>query len=296
MALVAFDLDNTLGSFDATGPWASFFSVETLENGFNGLRLPLALAERLHKAEEIFIDYVKECKELFELIFRPNLDALIVPLVKAKRSGKVRAICMYSNTSCTFSMHFAKKIIEERYGCPGFFDCMVDATHPIRKYDWEQNKADKIQPLKTFVNLRRIFRELCGITDEIQPERILFVDDRVEKHHLEHQEKDGLTYLQVSGYVPNISQKLRKRVYFMGLQTLLETGLIDDPAYLSSKIFRRGKGAEEINGFFDLLGKTEDEILEPYFPAMVFKHDTIKIRRIITTFLGKFSKERQRMK
>ena len=226
------------------------------------------------------------------------MDALIAPIVKAKRSGKVKAVCIYSNTGCTFSMQFAKKLIEERYSCPGFFDCVVGATHPIRKYDWEQNKKDKIQPLKTFVGLKKIFKELCGVSGRIYPSNILFVDDRVEKHHLVQEEKDGLTYLQVSAYVPNISKNLRKRIYFIGLQVLLEMKLIDCAEYLSSNIFHSEKhpiiGGEptnvEVDGFFSLLGLVENSILIPYFPPMTFKDDTTKIRHVMATYLSRWSK------
>lgn len=304
MALVAFDLDNTLGSFDTMGPWSDFFSVETLENSINRHTLSAALKTRLRKAEDLLIEKIKANKDLFELVFRPNLDALIAPLVKAKRSGKVKAICIYSNTTCTFSMHFAKRIIEERYSCPDFFDCLVDVTHPIRKYDWEHNTEDKRQPLKTFIGLKKIFKELCGVTDTISPDRILFVDDRTVKHHLAQEEKDGLTYLQVSGYVPSISKTLRKKAYFIGLQVLLETQLMDYPAYLSSNIFHTDKEAVigdtpakiEVDGFFSLLGLVEKEIHDPYYPPMTFKDDTTKIRHVMATFLGMFSKARQRKK
>ena len=299
MALVAFDLDNTLGSFDAVGPWGEFFSVEMLENGSNRISLTPTLKSRLRKAEDMLVEQIKANKGLFELIFRPNLDALIVPLVKAKRSGKVRAVCMYSNTSCTFSMYFAKRIIEDRYNCPDFFDCVVDVTHPIRKYDWNQNKIDKIQPLKTFVGLKRIFRTLCGVTDDIYPARILFIDDRSVKHHLAQEEKDGLVYLLVTPYIADISQNLRKQVYLMGLQVLMDTHMVDYPAYLSSKIFHTDKHALiernpaviDVNGFFNLLALTEKSIMTPYFSATKFKDDTVNIRRVIIPFLRLWSKQ-----
>jgi hypothetical protein len=292
MGLVAFDLDNTLGSFDVIGPWANFFSVETLENDRNKIIFSKTLEARLRAAEDLLIEKIKGNKELLEKLFRPNLDALIIPLVKAKKSGKVRAVCMYSNTTCTFAMYFAKRIIEERYACPGFFDCLVDATHPIRKYDWEQNKVDKIQPLKTFIGLKKIFKTLCGITGTIQPTDILFVDDRVEKHHLAQEERDGLVYLQVSGYVPNVSKSVRGHMYLMGLQTLLEKDLTNDPEYLLSDVFHKS----DTGGFFSLLEDTAKAIMSPYFPPQPFKEDSMKIRRVITTFLTRFSKSHQRMK
>lgn len=289
MALVAFDLDNTLGSFDPIGPWANFFSVETLENEENKMTLSDPLKDRIRSAETMFIEKVKENPDLLDLLFRPNLDILIAPLVRAKKSGKVRAVCMYSNTFSTFTMYFAKRIIEERYDSPGFFDAVVDSTHPIRKYDWEQNRPSKIQPLKTFIGLKRIFKNLCGVKDLIYPDRILFVDDRVMKHHLAEQEKDGLVYIQLNAYVPNIPLLVRGRAYCIGLQTLLESGLTDYAPYIESEIC-----THEPAGFFKLLKLTEEAILKPYFPPQEFKDDTKKIRQIMTIFLSRFSKGERR--
>jgi hypothetical protein len=294
-AFVAFDLDGTLGSFDPIGPWSSIFSVETLENGVNKASLSTALKERLRAAENRFIEKVKADKKMMNLIFRPNLDALMTPLVKAKRAGKIGAVCMYSNTFETFTMYFAKRIIEERYAYPGFFDCLVDSTHPIRKYDWDQNKEDTVQPLKTFHGLKKIFKTLCHIKQTIQPENILFVDDRREKHHLEAEEKNGLTYLHVSPYVPDFSKEMRKRAYIMGLEVLLETNLVDCPAFLSSKIFHTEKPMMlgnnytmmKIDGVFNMLNIVENDMLTPYQGPKPFMNDTALIRRTLITFLRK---------
>jgi hypothetical protein len=294
-AFVAFDLDGTLGSFDPVGPWSSLFSIETLENEVNKASLSAALKQRLRVAERAFIQKIKADTKIMNLIFRPNLDALIRPLIKAKRAGKIGAVCMYSNTFETFTMYFAKRMIEEQYAYPGFFDCLVDSTHPIRKYDWDQNKEDKTQPLKTFHGLKKIFKMLCGVKETIRPENILFVDDRQVKHHLETEEKNGLTYLQVSSYIPDFTMEMRKRAYIMGLEVLLETNLVDCPAFLSSKIFHTEKPmmvdneyiTVKTDGVFDLLKIVENDMLTPYQPPKPFENDTVNIRRTIIAFLKK---------
>lgn len=293
--LVAFDLDNTLGCFDGIYPWGHFFSVDELENDVNSLEIdmPPSLKGRLKKAERLFIQKIREYRALFSVILRPNLDALIKPLIRAKRNGTIKAICIYSNTSSTFTMYFAKQIIEEMYGCPGFFDCMVDATDQIRKYDWDHSK-ERSQPLKTFLVLKRIFKEYCGVTDIITPDRILFVDDRKERHHLANEEKNGLTYLQVTPYVPDITQRMREMIYTIGLEVLLETNLVDCPAYLFSNIFdtKREKRTDsgrrvtaDINGMFDMLEFTETAVLRAWSTPMEFSDDTAAIRRVVTLFV-----------
>lgn len=282
-AFVAFDLDNTLGSFDLVGPWSGVFSVEALENERHNSSLTPALKRRLREAESLFIDKIKANRQMMNQMFRPNLDALIMPLVKAKQTGKIRAVCMYSNTFQTVSMYFAKRIIEERYACPGFFDCLVDSTHPIRKYDWDQNKGGTVQPLKTFHGLKKIFKILCGVKDAIQPENVLFVDDRTVKHHLEAEETNGLTYLQVNSYVPEFSEDLRKLAYLMGLQVLLETNLVDYEPFLSSNIFSEGD-------VFTHLKIVETDSLTPFQPPQPFKNDTPHIRKTVLAFLKKIER------
>jgi hypothetical protein len=288
---VAFDLDATIGSFELIGPWSSIFNVETVENS---VVLSAGLKRRMRIAEDMFIEKIKANKKIIEHIFRPNLDELIIPLIKAKRAGKVRAVCIYSNTSETFTMYFAKKIIEERYSCAKFFDCLVDATHPIRKYDWDKNTEDALQPLKTFHGLKKIFRTLCNVKNTIRPENVLFVDDRSEKHHLEAEEKNGLTYLHVESYVPEFSEDVRKEAYMVGLQVLLETNLVDYPPFLSSEIFYRSQKVFDaqtlktisVNGFFSLLKFVEAELINPLQPSAPFKGDDTLIRKTVAEFLS----------
>jgi hypothetical protein len=292
--LVAFDLDNTLGCFDAVYPWGHFFSVEELENSVNAYNLSPHLKGRLRKAETMFVEKIRAYRDFFSILLRPNLDALLKLLIKAKREGTIRAVCIYSNTGSTFTLFFAKRIIEEQYQCPGFFDCLVDANDPIRKYDWEQYSTDDLQLPKTFVGLKRIFKEYCGVNNTIHPNRILFVDDREVKHHLQNEEKNGLTYLQVTPYIPDITTEMRQKIYNIGLEVLLETNLVDSPMYLFSEIFQTQKMRRtqarrflknNINGLFDLLEYSENSASVPWLPAEKFKDDTTKIRKVMILFV-----------
>jgi len=298
MALVAFDLDNTLGYFDVISTWGEFFSIELLENPvymkYNpGFSLSARLKERLRKAEMSIVEMVEKSPALLETILRPNLDVMLLPILKVKQAGKVRAVCMYSNASNIFKLKFAKLLIERRFNCPGFFDCIIDATHNVRSYDWKKRDPSNYEPLKTFSTLRRIFKDYCGVKGVISPEQILFIDDRLKKHHLENDEKHGLTYLKPAMFSPPISHSMKEHSFANMLNCLYSIGLFDDAEYLESPIFNCVKynmydeKMVKIHGVFELIKFTDRSKEERITPPMEFKNDSKKIRQTILKFLAK---------
>ena len=109
-----------------------------------------------------------------------------------------------------------------------------------------------------------------------------------------NEEKNGLTYLQVTPYVPDITSRMREMIYTIGLEVLLETNLVDYPPYLFSNIFetkrekRTDSGrrvTEDIKGMFDMLEFTETVILRPWSRPIDFSNDTAAIRRVMTLFV-----------
>jgi hypothetical protein len=289
MALVAFDLDNTLGFFFHIGIWSDFFSVETIENPFNkkinpGLKLTPSLRKKLHKAEELYIQKLQKSPSILKTVFRPNLDEMIRPLIKNKA---IRAVAIYSNTWNTFNVHLGKRLIEEAYNCPGLFTCVVDATHPIRQPDWKETEDG--QPLKTFKVLKAIFTDLCKVKGPIKPEQILFVDERIKKHRLQHEE--GLTYLKPTVFDPKLSMAIREKIFMMGLEVLDETGLFEDHEYLSSDIFHCKKYTATdktvtINNICKLLELAEKKLRSEGLQGVKFKDDTTEIRECMQEFLN----------
>jgi hypothetical protein len=290
MALVAFDLDNTLGYFEHIGPWAEFFSVETLENQFNSdinpkFYLSDSLRRKLRRAERRFVEKVLLHPRLLETVLRPNLDAMIHPLIKGKRDGTVRAVCIYSNTWNTFSVHAAKQMIETLYRSPGFFDAVVDASHPLRDPDWHGRRQG--EQVKTFKVLRQIFRVLCGVRGTIQRRDVLFVDDRPMKHLLQEDEREGLTYLKPSEFFPRIKEAVKAEAFRLGMETLEEEGLLEDRDYLESDVFRCLKYGDTFNSFVpisnvgELLKLVEENIRRSGQRWVTFNDDTYEIRRCI---------------
>lgn len=266
MALVAFDLDNTLGFFYHIGIWGNFFSVETFESSFNRhlnphISLRPSLKEKLRKAEGLFIKKLLKSPRLLKTILRPDLAVTIKPIIRAKALGRIKAVCIYSNTWNPFSVHLAKELIETIYKCKGLFDCVVDATNPIRKQDWLV--VDDGEPLKTFGTLKRIFKELCHIKTRIHPEEIVFIDDRIKKHDLKLYEKDGLRYIQPQAFAPRLTRTDHDEVLMLGMDVLIHTKLIEDVDYLRSDLFHRKlyfgmkHDVKIIRNIYDLLSVSE---------------------------------------
>lgn len=283
MALVAFDLDNTLGFFYHIGIWSDFFSVDTIENSFNrkinpGLRLTASLKSKLRRAEALYIKKLLK-STLLKTILRPNLDEFIKPLIKHRRN--IRAVAIYSNTWNSFTPHIAVALIESIYKCHKLFNCIVDATHPIRKHDWK-HEADG-QPAKTFKVLKAIFTNICKVKGPVEPEDILFVDDREPKHQLA---KEGVNYYKTTEFDPKLTSPERHEIFNMGIDVLQETGLLRDEEYLKSDIFfckkyTSTKATVKINGIEDLFKIAGKKLLSEGIEGVKFKDDSAQIREFM---------------
>lgn len=290
MALVAFDLDNTLGFFFHIGIWSDFFSVDTIENSFNKkinptLKLSTSLRKKLRRAEALYIKKLLDSPAILKTILRPNLDEMILPLIRNKK--KIRAIIIYSNTWNTFTPYIGKELIESIYKCNGLFDCVIDASHSVRHHDWRETEGG--QPLKTFQVLKTIFTDICNVKGAIRPEHILFVDEREKKHRLQHEV--GLTYLKPTVFDPKLTIANREEIFMMGLEVLEETGLLHDREYLSSDIFHCKKYTDTdktvaINSIYQLLEIAEKKLRLEGTHGSKFKDDSKEIQDCIQAFLN----------
>jgi hypothetical protein len=262
MTCVAFDLDNTLGYFSHIGVFADFFSVDNLENNFNKIlnpkfKLEPELRAKLRTAAKLYIQKISDDPEILDTILRPNLDALILPVIQGKRSKKIRGICIYSNTWNSFAIEMGKEIIEAKYNCKGLFDAIVDASHTIRKGDW-LNRAQGHQ-IKTFKVLKAIFQELCGVKGTINPSDIIFVDERKEVHEIA---KSSVHYLKPTEFLPKVSKAILEKIFQAGLDCLEKTGLAKNQQYLESDVFHCIKFGDwgKINTFVAL--SNFDELIQ----------------------------------
>ena len=296
MAVVAFDLDNTLAYMDVVAIWGDVFSVENLENTFNmrvnpSFRLSNAVRAKMKLTERRFVELLLERRDLLKTILRPNLDAFMRPLLQARRSGKVRAIIIYSNTWSTYSVRLAKDLLNGLYG-DGAITCAVDAADPIRAADWKVQHHGQI--VKTFRTLKRILRERCADAMRLTPADVLFVDEWEKKHQIADEERKGLVYLKPTFWECAVSRAEREEFLHLGLKAMSDTGLLYDTGYLMSDVFNCVKfGGRNtfvpIRGITDMLELVQTAMLHTSGrPRVPFRDDTVAVRRCIAAYLARF--------
>jgi hypothetical protein len=247
MACVAFDLDNTLGFFEVVNALAPMWSVEYIsapdQHVYNApVNISYPLQHLLDRAKKIFADYLLDDANILSTVLRPDLDAMILPLLEAKKSRKVRTVIIYSNTGVTYSVQLAKYLIETIYKCPGFFSLTADHWHPLRENDMVNQRPHSqtyVEPYKTIETLQLLFKKALHTKKAIPLQNILFVDDRPEKHRLEEQEKDGLTYLMPKHFRPKITTRHKEYILFLAFKALSDTGLLRNREYLESPFCKR---------------------------------------------------------
>lgn len=245
------------------------------------------LRGRLNQTAEKFLQEILKSPAILRTILRPNLPALIEPIIKAKREGKIRAVCIYSNTWTTFAVHFGKALIETVFVVPGLFDCVVDSSHPLREGDYKEEPARE-SCHKTFKVLKGIFRHLCGVKGPIRPSDILFVDEREELHLIKN---EGVTYLKPTVFSPFVSDSVKRDVYEIGRS--VSDSLFNSPEFLESDIVQVIKyGPNQtyvpIDSLTKLLDYIKMYIQESGLRVIPFIDDTREIGVCLEKFLKRF--------
>jgi len=244
----------------------------------------------MRRAEERFIAAVADRQHLVATILRPNLDALMRPILMARRTGKVRAVAIYSNSPSSFCLTLGAALIERKYQTPGLFCDLVDAGDPIRKPDYERMSHG--EPLKTFKVARAIFKR-CGALTPIKAANIIFVDERPVRHAIEAQVEDGLTYIQPTPYRPPVPKAQKKELFTILLETLTAEGLLTDAEYLESPVFHCLKNFwatrrwRAIGSIRDLLDFAAEEVDRAGTKGEPFADDPRGLRQQLLRGLGR---------
>jgi len=296
MAYVAFDLDNTLGFFELTNPLAFLWSPDFLENPEQSavnqrLEISSKLNTKLKRARATFADSLLNDSDLLSLVIRPNIDAILVPLLKNKK--KLKAVIIYSNTGVTYSMELAKYLIEKKFRAPGLISLMADHWHPLRVADRPRYVPEGryVQPEKTIKTLQLLFRTALGTKKVVPVNKIMFVDDRNPKHKLEAQEAEGLTYIVPTAFFPVRFTDYQKRFkLFLTLEALDREGLLSDEEYLSSGFCNRiipydYTKRHPVSGFPSLYNYVWDKVMEVKLSKNTWAPDTISLEGQVEHYL-----------
>jgi hypothetical protein len=194
-------------------------------------------------------------------------------------------------------VELAKTLIEMVYSCPGFFSLTVDHWSPLRLYDRKPDAFREpyvyVEPLKTIGTLQYLFRIATKSPCLVVPlPSILFVDDRIPKHELQAQEKDGLTYLVPTRYAPNTFGKAeRKQVLLLALDAMDRAGLLGDEEYLNSDFCHRNIPYDwtklaRIRGFPDLFTYVWSDMEKVKSPERPWESDTVELSTATRRFLS----------
>lgn len=313
---VAFDLDNTLGFFELTNPLAYLWSPEFLRNPEQSapnspLQISKRLLVKLQKARNTFVKLLAKKEELLWLVLRPNLSALMEPLVAAWRAGRVRAVIVYSNTSVSYSVELGVALIEEVFNAHGLFRLAADHWSPLRAADRQAPPAADptayVEPLKTVETLKVLFRKaISGSSGSrsarttsassrpIPLKKVLFVDDRDPKHALAAQEREGLTYLVPTHYRPagaTVPLVARQQLFALAIEAMDRAGLLHDKEYLESGFCHRDiphswTKIQSVRGMNDLLQWVWGGIVGVRLGREGWKEDTAELVAASLEFFG----------
>ena len=290
MAYVAFDLDRTLGFFEFVNPLAFLWSKDLLLNPEHGrinpnIRISRKLELQLARARETFARSILADPNLFFRIIRPDIEEILTPL---RKPNVLKAAIIYSNTGVSYSVELAKFLIETKYKVPNFFSLTADNWHPLRTED----RIDKFtEPKKTIGTLQKLFRRAAHVRKDIPLKNILFVDDRIPKHDLTAQEKDGLTYMNIQPYVPSISKKQIDEVLFLAVAALDKNGLLRSSEYLESSFCNRNIPYDNtkqfsIHGFRELLSFVKESMYDAKDEPINWRKGTPYIKRVMSEYLS----------
>jgi hypothetical protein len=178
MAVVAFDLDETLGRFGNLDAFLFFMYPNSVYSGQLKGYEPFAPSEALQAKINTALNAFAECllaKEPALGMLRPGILDIIRVFVEAKKRGDVKNAAIYSNNGNSGLLLLAKTVIEKALNAPGFFCDLVNWYDPRRER--EITKGHPGHAAKTFQMLNRIFQDSRCSSGPIEARNVYFFDD-----------------------------------------------------------------------------------------------------------------------
>jgi hypothetical protein len=292
MACVAFDLDETIGSFRAIWPLASFWSLDyinTVEqrNGIAPFTPSPSLERTLDKVKDTFANYLLRDKQILDLIIRPNLRELLTPLLAAKRARHLKTLIIYSNTGIFYTIELAERLLEHIFKVPKIFSLTADWWHPLRSADRTVIQGGIIMH-KRIETLQKLFQKALQTKKKIPLGNILFIDERSPRHTLVQQIPDGLTYLVPTEFRPPLSSLQKEYLLFMAFAAMEEHGLLVNKEYLESRFCHRTIRLEHANLRVDSLQELFAAVAQSVMSVdgSPWKPDSAALRKGVREFLA----------
>lgn len=292
MACVAFDLDLTIGNFEPFWYLAHLWSVDHINNPDQlGNQTPFipsrSLQTSLERVKQTFANYLLRDKSIIDMIIRPNLDELILPLLEAKKSRHLKTIIIYSNTTVGYTMDLAEYLLEQTFKAPRLFALKADWWHPLRGAD-RSYKGNTVYTHKRIETLQLLFQKALKSKKKIPVSNILFIDDKRPRHTLVQQIPEGLHYIVPTPYRPPMSLEQKEFILFMAFAALQEHGLLEDREYLNSRFCSRTVRFSEdavirVDNFIELFSCIRRAIL--HAGGEPWKSDSAVLRKGVREFL-----------
>ena len=242
-AYVAFDLDETIGSFNTCQIISHFLYFYTPYPELN---------EALEKTGRRFIECLLEKQRTVpNFILRPSILHIMEILATQFDLGRVAKVAIYSNNSNMNMLRIAKEMIELHLRKPGFIEMIVDRNHPIRADDRALSAAGSPVPIKSASVLQQIFFGRGPVPGNAE---FFFFDDLVHQNildaigpdHYFHVEPYSIEYPDYREiidcfrrsfveFIESDDDLLRK--YMNEIRGKVQSGTIDTATLISSIIF-----------------------------------------------------------
>jgi hypothetical protein len=292
MACVAFDLDETIGSFRAIWHLASFWSIDyinTVEQRESAAPfVPSAALQRtLELVKDTFANYLLRDKEILDRVIRPNIGELIRPLLAAKRTRHLKAMIIYSNTGISYTIELAERLLEHMFKAPKLFSLTADWWHPLRTADKTSVQGGVIMH-KRIETLQKLFQKATQTKKKIPLGNILFIDERSPRHTLVQQIPEGLTYLIPTEFRPALSPKQKEYLLFMAFAAMEQHGLLENTEYLESRFCHRTIRLSDadirVDDLQELFGAVSHCVMS--VEGSPWKPDSAALRKAVREFLA----------
>lgn len=231
----AFDLDHTIGCFDAVYSYLIVFFPDMLQQIFKAPYYKGALYPRLDIDEDNktrlshsyyqFVRWMAHNEDKNRLL-RPGLIPILNLLLRAKSKGYVGGIMIYSNNSNPYILKFASDLIRTIMGHREvIFDPMVSWWHPLRNAEVRGFPGAELSyGPKTVATIQRAFLS----SGSVPTSDILFFDDLI--HSAIYNVIPAQNYFHVQQYHNSGDAAIIHQCF---LNALLSCGIDNRAAWLS---------------------------------------------------------------